>query len=221
MKMSRNNNKTMTHGAWNFGKFVEGSIMKKILIVTIGLLCGSCIFSPYELPEKKSSKQFIEHLTEVDNILNDTILCGWKAYCRPEPGYYIGAYHLRYDTARYRPYYINYYKLDSANPVHKEHAVDTALLCRCWGIDKDSFQTHVNKVCSHIRKITNGYYLHEMRFSRNGFYFFASEYNGWGVIYQRDSVLNNEEQQEYKLSLPKNGYSQVGNTKFWVNDNDE
>ena len=62
MKMSRNNNKTMTHGAWNFGKFVEGSIMKKILIVIIGLLCGSCIFSPYELPEKKSSKQFIEHL---------------------------------------------------------------------------------------------------------------------------------------------------------------
>lgn len=192
--------------------------MKKILIVIIGLLCSSCI---YKQPEKKSYKQFIEHLTEVDKILNDTILCGWSAWCRPEPEYY-SAYVLLYDTGtRHRPYYINYYKLDSANPVHKEYAADTALLCRCWGIDKDSFQTHISKVCSYIGEITNGYYIHEMNFSRNSFYFFASEYNGWGIIYQKDSVLNNEKQQEHKLSLLKKGYSQMGNTKFWVNDNDE
>ena len=130
-------------------------------------------------------------------------------------------YYLNY-YRKYKPYCLNYYKLlDVIEPVYEDHAVDTALLCKYWGIDKDSFPTYINKIYNYIREITKGYHINEINFPRDGLYFFASEYNGWGIIYQKDSVLNNEKQQEHKLSLPKKGYSQVENTRFWVNDNDE
>ena len=104
--------------------------MKKIdaaIIGLIGLYSVSCRVCTYTQSENKSCMQFVEHLTVVDKILNDTILYGWCARrMRPEDD--INAYHLLYDTGTwYRPYYLNYYRFDSADPIHKEDVVDTSL----------------------------------------------------------------------------------------------
>lgn len=105
--------------------------------------------------------QFVEHLTVVDKILNDTILYGWCARrMRPEDD--INAYHLLYDTGTwYRPYF----------------------------------------------------------FFKFGFYVFES-HDGWKIIYQRDTVLKDAKQQEFKSKVFPS-YSQIGNTRFWVLTDEE
>ena len=196
--------------------------MKKIVAAIfglIGLFSVSCRVCTYTQSENKTCMQFVEHLTVVDKILNDTILYGWYARrMRPEDD--INAYHLLYDTGTwYRPYYLNYYRFDSADPIHKEDVVDTTLLCRCWGIEKDSFQPHINKVCKYLREITNGYNIYEMQFFKFGFYVFES-HDGWKIIYQRDTVLKDAKQQEFKSKVFPS-YSQIGNTRFWVLTDEE
>ena len=200
--------------------------MKKIVAAIIGLIglySVSCGVYLYNQPEKKSCMQFVEHLTEVDNILNDTIWPRWCVWSRPEPQYDDLGYVLKYDTGTSlskwpNHYYINFYRFrsDTIEPVFETVDVDTTLLCKCWGIEKDSFQTHINKICKYIRKITAGYNINTAEFFKQGLYYFESQYNGWIVIYQKDTVLIDAKQQEFKSKLGLSSYSQVGSTRFWV-----
>lgn len=198
--------------------------MKKIFAAITGLIglyyvsCGVCY---YTQTGKKTCMQFVEHLKAVDKTLNDTIWPRWGVWTRPE--YDDVGYVLKYDTGTSLSkwpdyYYINFYRFGSniIESVFETDVVDTTLLCRYWGVEKDSFQTHINKVCKYIRKITAGYHINTVEFYKQGFYYFESENNGWAVIYQRDTVLNDTKQQEFKSKLGLSSYSQVGSTRFWV-----
>lgn len=107
--------------------------MKKIdaaIIGLIGLYSVSCRVCTYTQSENKSCMQFVEHLTVVDKILNDTILYGWCARrMRPEDD--INAYHMLYDTG-------TWYRMSTPHPTpssltnqHKKSPRKGAFLSWC------------------------------------------------------------------------------------------
>lgn len=180
----------------------------------------SCYNSAHKVP----CKDFLKHLNENEELINDSVLYRWRAWSRYDEN--CSNYFLWYDTGRNMLYdkygefgEVVVYNVETEECIFKEFELDTTALCKYWGIAKDSFLVHIETVCKHIRKITDGYQINEMGFYRNGFCVFLSAYNNWGIVYQKDSLPNNNITQDYRLMLLRTGYSQVGNTRFWVHEN--
>ena len=194
--------------------------MKKICLLFTILVFAQISCNHFD--RKVPYEDFIEHLNQVDELLNDSILYRWRVWNRYDEDN--SNCLLWYDTG-VNPMYdkygefcdVNSYNVNTGKPVSSTHTLDTAFLCKCWDIEKDSFQARMEIVCQHIRDITGGYRINEMSFCRNGYCVFLSAYNNWGVVCRNDSTTNDKKMQEYELMLIKNGYSQVGNTRFWVN----
>lgn len=187
--------------------------MKKIwpIIVVLALAHSSC-----NLISHRSYEDFINHLEQTKSFGTDTILLGWRGWSRYDGN--CNYYHLWYDKGGGNGEfcYMNAYKVETGEVLFEPNSLDTLSLCKCMGIEKDSFQSHIKSVCMHVHNITRGYCIWEWGFYRNGEFVFLSDINGWGIVYLKDTCLNNNESQKIISSLDTSGYDRIENTNYWV-----
>ena len=187
-----------------------------LMICVFSTIINSCMVRGDEL----SPESFIEHLGDLEYVLNDSTILGWSAECRIDDAY--RHYVLQYDTVTTPLYirskygslrcYINCYDINRGEPIYT-NAVDTSLLCNCWGVDVNCYNEYVKSICMSIHKIIDGYYIDEFHMGKNGLCFFSSIKSGWNLIYLKDMTPQDKEVLEEQLG---NRYSQIEKTSFWI-----
>jgi len=181
------------------------------------IIINSCIDSK---EAKLSPQSFMDHLSDIEYVLNDSTIMGWSAECRIDDGYHY--YVLQYDTITTPVfvrsiygslrYYINCYDIKIGEPIYN-YDVDTSLLCKCWGIDVNCYNEYIKSICLSIYEIIDGYYIDEFHMGKNGLCFFSSIKNGWNIIYLND--INPQEIESLEKQL-EGRYSRIEETCFWL-----
>lgn len=167
-------------------------IKKKLgwLIVIWGIINNtSCI----NMQNKVRPDAFMTRIEQSVNLLEDSVLNGWKLVCRPEStesGQYICIFSTCMNCQDSCWFSVNYDFFRKRMIGCETIIYDSTALCMAWGVDESDVEKYADSVLSNhispiVTQITSGYRIDEMILGSCSC--FSSTTNGWTVSFLTDT----------------------------------